>query len=192
MTGECERRAEDGLWLTNGAERCKQALEILLWGSNCKNRVGLAQIHFPLSYFLSSLHCHTCSLLFPAIFMLLNIPDCLAFIFVLFFCLFLFFYRQTFRIQRWFIVFWNEVLHCSDSCTSFSCCLHQLLHWYFYCFLPPSLYFLFWWQSVTVWWQLATGPSLSSRPPGNQSSEPRSITKDHIVELLQTWLAAID
>lgn len=128
--------------------------------------------------------------------MALTIPDCLfsfllckGFLFVCFLVFVFFFYRQTFRIKTWFIVFWHEVLNCSDSCISFSCCPHQLLHWYFFCFLPSSLYFLVWWQTVTVWWQPAWGTSLSSGPPGNQSSEPRSITKDYTPDLAGShWL----
>lgn len=54
---------------------------------------------------------------------------------------------------------------------------HRLLSSYFYQCLPPSLHFL---PGDRVWlrecWQLAKGPSMSSRPLGNQSSQPGSIS----------------
>lgn len=167
-----------------------------------KNRVNRAQTDFPLSYFPLQ-HCHTCFLLclyqpripcYTGFVCISFLPpySCIYGYLLRFFYFFVYFFTERhpeFRKDLLYSV-WSCALICLSS--SFFCCCHYLLHCYIYCALPSSLYFLFWWQSVTVWWQLARGPSLSSRPLGNQSSEPRSIPKDHIVDLLLTLLAAID
>lgn len=143
------KETRDGLWLTNNAERWKQVKEILLWGcliqksnQSCTNSLYLKLFSFlpvqPHLFFPFSCH------------LSLAIKNFWMSVCALFGVVF----QNSEMIYTILVcsptLFWFQRL--------FPFCPNQMLH-YLYCFPLSSLYFLFWWQSVTVWWQLARGPT---------------------------------